>query len=49
MKINNSIEKNFFSKWIVVGYSFRRIAFGFSIDKYHMDIDLIFVWFGIEF
>lgn len=35
--------------WISYGYSFKRFGLGFTIDKYHMDIDLVFFWFGIEF
>ena len=35
--------------WFSYGYSFKRFGIGFNIDKYHMDIDLVFFWFGIEF
>ena len=35
--------------WISFGYSFKRFGIGFNIDKYHMDIDLVFFWVGIEF
>ena len=35
--------------WFIYGCSFRRIGFGFSIDKYTLQIDLIFFWVGIEF
>jgi len=34
--------------WIHYGYSFKRFALGFSIDKWHMDIDLVFFWIGVE-
>lgn len=37
------------NRWISFGYSFRRFAVGFTIDRYHMDIDLVFFWVGIEF
>jgi hypothetical protein len=36
------------TKWISFGYSFKRFGIGFNIDKYHMDIDLVFFWFGVE-
>jgi hypothetical protein len=36
------------TKWISFGYSFKRFGIGFTIDKYHMDIDLVFFWVGIE-
>ena len=35
--------------WFSYGYSFKRFGIGFNIDKYHMDIDLVFFWVGIEF
>lgn len=34
--------------YIHYGYSFSRFALGFSIDKWHMDIDLFFFWVGVE-
>jgi hypothetical protein len=42
-------EFNLGGKWISCGYSFKRFGIGFNIDKYHMDIDLVFFWVGIEF
>ena len=35
--------------WLSYGYSFRRVGFGFSIDRYSLQIDLIFFWVGLEF
>ncbi len=35
--------------WFVCGINWKRFAIGFSISKYSLDIDLIFVWVGIEF
>lgn len=35
--------------WLSYGYSFRRVGFGFSIDRYTLQIDLIFFWVGLEF
>jgi hypothetical protein len=36
-------------KYINTGFSFNRFAIGFSIDKYHIEIDLVFFWVAIEF
>jgi len=41
IKIKNS--------WLYFGLSFKRFAIGFEIDKYHVDIDLFFIWIGVEF
>ena len=35
--------------WLNFGYSFQRLALGFSIDKYHMEVDVAFFWFSWEF
>jgi len=35
--------------WLYFGFSFKRFALGFEIDKYHADLDLFFVWVGVEF
>lgn len=35
--------------YLSFGFSFKRFAIGFSIDKYHMELDLIFIWFSIEY
>jgi hypothetical protein len=42
-------EAKVLNKWVSFGYSFKRFGIGFTIDKYHMDIDLVFFWIGIEF
>ena len=41
IKINNS--------WLYFGFSFKRFAIGFEINRYHFNIDLFFIWIGIEF
>lgn len=35
--------------WLNFGFSYRRFALGFCIDKYHIELDLFFVWVGVEF
>ena len=35
--------------WVNFGYSFKGIGLGFRIDKYHLNVDFLFFWFGIEF
>ena len=46
-KIDKNLKKEF-DDLIACGYSFKRFGIGFNIDKYHMDIDLVFFWVGIE-
>lgn len=33
---------------IVTGYSFTRFGFGFCISRWSVDLDLGFVWLGVE-
>jgi hypothetical protein len=40
---------NIKSKWINIGYSFKGIGLGFRIDRYSLNIDFLFFWFGVEF
>lgn len=49
MKTSVYKEVEFLSQWVSYGYSFKRVAYGFSIDKYSLQIDLLFFWFGVEF
>jgi|APGre2960657373_1045057.scaffolds.fasta_scaffold26847_3 hypothetical protein len=35
--------------YLSFGFSFKRFAIGFSIDKYHMELDLMFIWVAIEY
>lgn len=35
--------------WVAVGYNFKGIRLGFSITRYGLDIDLLFVWLSVEF
>jgi len=48
MKTSVYKEVELFNHWVSFGYSFRRVAFGFSIDKYSLQVDFLFFWFGIE-
>jgi hypothetical protein len=43
------VEKKWFGLWVHFGYSFRRIDFQFSIDRWSFEIAVLFVYFGIEF
>lgn len=42
-------EIKLLGKYINTGFSFKRFAIGFSVDRFHIDIDLAFFWFAIEF
>jgi hypothetical protein len=43
-----SKERKIFGKWTQYGFSFRRFALGFHIDKYSLSLDLIFGWVTVE-
>jgi len=34
--------------WLHWGYSFKRFALGITISPNNFDLDLIFVWIGLE-
>ena len=34
--------------WLHGGYSFKRFALGITISPNNFDLDLIFVWIGLE-
>lgn len=34
--------------YICIGYNFKRLAVGFSIDRYSINLDLGPIWFSIE-
>lgn len=42
-------EIPFCKKWIAFGGGWKRFGLGFSVDRYHVDIDLGFVWIAVEF
>ena len=42
-------EINKFGKWIHIGYSWKGFGLGFRIDRYSLNIDFLWFWFGIEF
>ena len=48
MKVKIYKEAKVLNHWINFGYSFKRIGLGFSLDKYALNIDFIFFWFGVE-
>ena len=35
--------------WFSCGVNFKQFRLGFGISKYALDIDLVFIWIGIEF
>ena len=37
------------ASWLYFGFSFARFAIGFEVDKHHVDLDLCFIWVGVEF
>jgi len=37
------------NSWVYIGASWTRFGLGISISKYSLDIDLGFVWVGVEF
>lgn len=37
------------SVWFTVGFNSRRIALGFSVDRYNLGIDFLFFWLNIEY
>jgi hypothetical protein len=42
-------ERKIFKKyWLSYGYG-KRLALGFSIDKYSINIDFFCFWVGVEF
>lgn len=34
--------------WIAVGYNFNGVRLGFSVTRYGIDVDLLFVWLSVE-
>jgi len=49
MKFSKCKEIKLLGHWVSFGYSFTRVAFGFSLDKYSLQVDFLFFWFGVEF
>lgn len=35
--------------WFYFGYNFKHVGLGFRIDRWTIQVDLIFFWFGWEF
>jgi hypothetical protein len=49
MKTFGSAQLRLGKVWIHAGYSLRRFAIGFSIDRWSFNVDLGPFWFSIEF
>ena len=49
MRKSEVYEVEVFGKWIAFGYSFKGIRLGISASKYEVSIDLIVIWFSVEF
>ena len=49
MRKSEVYEVEIFGKWIACGYSFRRISVGVTLSKYEFSVDLLVVWFSVEF
>lgn len=41
-------EFKVFKTWIHIGWNLKRLAVGFSIDRFSFNLDLGPFWFGIE-
>ena len=48
MKKNVYNEIRFKNTWVNYGYSIRRLALGFSIDRYSITINFLWFWISIE-
>ena len=44
-----SYERKLGKWWLSCGFNYKQVSLGFSISKYMLSIDLVFVWIGIEF
>jgi len=49
MKISIHKEVEIYGQWVSFGYSFARVGFGFAVDRYSLQIDFLFFWFGVDF
>jgi len=34
--------------YICIGYNFKRLALGFSVDRYSINLDLGIIWLSVE-
>jgi hypothetical protein len=41
-------ERKLGKRWLTVGFHKNGVALGFGISKYSIDIDLVFVYIGLE-
>lgn len=46
---SRSIEINLRKRfWVAFGFSPRQVALGFTVNRYQIHLDLLFVWMSIE-
>jgi hypothetical protein len=44
-----SVEMRVFKKfWLAFGFNQRQVALGFTINRYQIHLDFLFVWIAIE-
>jgi hypothetical protein len=44
-----SLEMRVFNKfWVAFGFNQRQLALGFTINRYQIHLDFLFVWIAIE-
>lgn len=47
---SRSIEIRLAAKmWLMLGFNLKQISLGFSLNKYQLNIDLLFFWIAVEF
>ena len=35
--------------WVLFGFSPKQISLGFSLNRYQLNVDLLFFWISVEF
>ena len=46
---SRSVEVNLWKKfWVAFGFSPRQVALGFTVNRYQIQLDLLFFWVSIE-
>lgn len=35
--------------WLMLGFNPKHVALGFSLDRYQLNVDLLFFWVAVEF
>lgn len=49
MKLRGGFYRKIGKIYFSMGFSFKRFALGFTISNGFIDIDLVFIWIGVEF